>query len=120
MSLFIPGDSAIYTSYCQHQKSLITAGWRCDHTATQQQERGSRVHKSSENPFPCAAMNLLLSQAKEGGIVLQPVRNLNFSISRGSLDTALCTKRCFPLSSSLQPLLLTQIQCKGSWSLACC
>lgn len=52
MSLFILGDFAIYTSYCQHQKNLITAGSRCDHTATQQQERGSRVHKSSENRFP--------------------------------------------------------------------
>lgn len=52
MSFLIPGDSAIYTSYCQHQKGLITAGQRRDHTATQQQERGSRVHKSLENLFP--------------------------------------------------------------------
>lgn len=103
MSFLIPGDSAIYTSYCQHQKSLITAGQRRDHTATQQQERGSRVHKSLENLFP---HSLLLSQSKGGCIVLSPVKNLNFSISGGSIESAGCTVRCFPLSSLLQPLLL--------------
>lgn len=67
----------------------------------------------------CTATDLLRSQSKGERIVLRPGKNLNFSISRGSIEQgAQWDASHYLLHGS--PYYCTRIQFKGSWRAACC